>query len=566
MASCQSLLLATLSILACSPTSSAATPAVRPSPEDARGNANRVFNAVHSAMRQWGSSIHHNGMSFFPATIPAGVWLYHGGHQEDAVTGMEWLAFEIEHAESFARPAPAPPPSDGPRQPPQTLLRRRMTSPNQSPLVQQQQQDFDDDDDDDNDRRSSSSSRPRRPFRDGYLHTYRVTRPQRMLYIDGMSGAKSPLGTLDSQDELLRNRTGSGGFDEWPRAGALCDLARAWELDGVVRMEAGFEVIKCDFADGSLDLVSVARRPPWRPAYGDDDDGGDGDDDDDDGWALDQMEYLRAVSQRYWGITASRVALDQSRMVSALFYPVNLTNPEAVSNPALPRMVSVPWEELDAIKNDVAEAMAAASWQGTTTSGLDWQGVTDMVVSRYADRLRFIAERTTTLEDVRADVNGLLDTFINYATAAAADDAQTPDLVAARRRCSRHYLDPVRSAVTTWQDELIRIALEAVTSRICTDLFAVRAILSESGATGGEGERGGVDHQLARARARVRGLMTWLDWAEWRKCGACEPSQVCFVAVWPYGDAEDHFSPSCLNKTQLEGRHGYWRFDRRGRG
>jgi hypothetical protein len=474
----------------------------------ARGNANRIFNAIHSAMRQWGSSIHHNGMSFFPATIPVGVLLYHGGHQADAVTGMEWLAFEIEHAEMFAHPIPKQPPDDP--QHLQRALRRQIQD--QSPLVRQS-------DDEDSDS----------PFLDGYLHTYRVTRPQRMLYIDGMSAAKSMLGTLDSQDELLRNHTGKGGFDEWPRAEALCDLAQAWRIDGIIRMEAGFEVIKCNFSDG-LALVSATQRP-WRGADWAD-------------LALDHMEYMRAVSQRYGDITASRVTVDYSRMVSALFYPVNLTNPEARS-PELPRMVSVPWEALAVIKNDVAEAITA-SWQKAYPVATNWQGVTDMVVSRYADRLRFIAERAA-LEDVRADVNGLLDTFIDYA------DAE-PDMAAATRRCTQHYLDSVHSE--TWQAEVIRAGLEEVTSRICTDLFAVRAIVSEND----EEVRG---DRLVRARTVVWDLMVWLEWAEWRTCGTCESDQVCFVAIWPYGDVEDHFSPSCLNKTQMQGRHGYWGFGRK---
>ncbi|GME41557.1 hypothetical protein BKCO1_320003 [Neofusicoccum parvum] len=41
-------------------------------------NANHVFNAIHSSMRQWGSSLNHNGMSFFLASVPEGTQFYHG--------------------------------------------------------------------------------------------------------------------------------------------------------------------------------------------------------------------------------------------------------------------------------------------------------------------------------------------------------------------------------------------------------------------------------------------------------------------------------------------------------
>jgi hypothetical protein len=43
-----------------------------------RLNAFQIFNAIHSAMRQWGSSLNHNGMSFFLATVPEGQLFYHG--------------------------------------------------------------------------------------------------------------------------------------------------------------------------------------------------------------------------------------------------------------------------------------------------------------------------------------------------------------------------------------------------------------------------------------------------------------------------------------------------------
>lgn len=72
-------------------------------------NANHIFNAIHSSMRQWGSSLNHNGMSFFLATVPAGTPLYHGTSSEDFVKGIEWLAFEAEHASIFAWPERAPP-------------------------------------------------------------------------------------------------------------------------------------------------------------------------------------------------------------------------------------------------------------------------------------------------------------------------------------------------------------------------------------------------------------------------------------------------------------------------
>ena len=85
-----------------------------------------------------------------------------------------------------------------------------------------------------------------------FLGGLRRTRPLHLLYVDGMGAAKSHIGTLDFQDSLLLDtRTADNPLaSERERADGLCALCGGWGLDGVVRMEAGFEVIKCDFAVG----------------------------------------------------------------------------------------------------------------------------------------------------------------------------------------------------------------------------------------------------------------------------------------------------------------------------
>jgi len=49
-------------------------------------------------MRQFGSTLQHNGMSFAVATLPEDTELYHGTFFQDRINGTEWLAFEPEHA------------------------------------------------------------------------------------------------------------------------------------------------------------------------------------------------------------------------------------------------------------------------------------------------------------------------------------------------------------------------------------------------------------------------------------------------------------------------------------
>lgn len=206
--------------------------------KSAKENSVHIFNAVHSAMRQWGSSYHHNGMSIIPAIVPAGINFYHGGGDSERIIGMEWLAFEVEHAEVFARSRG--PPRDGdkgpdgnPRGPPRGAPGNH---PSQLELIEYQSLDALED-----------PSPPRRPIMNaGYFHTYRTNRLLNLLYLDGMAAAKCSIGTLDTQDILLLNRNartepiwrdGQRGLD-------LCALGKLWKMpiDGFIRMEAGFEV------------------------------------------------------------------------------------------------------------------------------------------------------------------------------------------------------------------------------------------------------------------------------------------------------------------------------------
>jgi hypothetical protein len=101
-------------------------------------------------------------MSFFPARMPKNTHLYHGTNKPYAVTGMEWLAFEIEHAELFSQPCVGRPPPvlpGGPLgypgdDPPLPMGSDLAETPNEMRSI-----------DDDQDTAK------------GYLHIYRTTRP-----------------------------------------------------------------------------------------------------------------------------------------------------------------------------------------------------------------------------------------------------------------------------------------------------------------------------------------------------------------------------------------------------
>ncbi|KAI1465245.1 uncharacterized protein F4812DRAFT_462090 [Daldinia caldariorum] len=476
-----------------------------PSLDSARENGPQIFNALHNAMREFGSAIHHNGMSVFPGVIPEGVILYHGTGTTEVPKGFEWLAFEIEHAEAFSR-CQIKLPDDGDRNPGSDSSQFVMRHP-------------------------PPPDKPWKPvcipYPDGgHLHIYQAARPLNVLYIDGMAAGKTQMGTIDTQDILLATNRSRSVLDDWGRADGLCALARKWKIDGFIRMEPGFEIIYCDFTNG-LRLLSANRRPkPDDPSEQDD-------------VQLMVFEWARAAAQRYQGIGSSRVILDYSSMVSGFFYPINLTNPNP-ERPDLPRLVQASDAEIDVVREHVGDAVARSVSSRKYPVG--WQGVTDMIVARYSKRLPFLAQ-TNSIEIIRNDINGLLNIFIDY---AEPDDG----FLAARKRCANFYLQSAHGR--TLEDELIYAAVEQTTAMICTALFKVRELVVEDP---------DADKRLAVEKARqiIRDLIETLAWPEWKECGRCQPDELCFVAMWPFGNVEDHYNPSCVNFSSILGRSNYWK-------
>jgi hypothetical protein len=505
-----------------------------PSKQYARANAIEVFNALHASMRQWDSSLKHNGMSFFLASIPNNTLLYHGTQTDKAVEGMEWLAFEIEHAEVFARTRGPPggggggpggrrppvggpgngddgsgPPGDGERGPPPTERSWQQISDMAEGV-------------------------------DGFLHIYKTKKPlTKLLYLDGMSAGKTSMGTLDTQDRIFVNSASmpskpengtppprkGGPFGDYNRAEAMCALGAEYGVEGIIRMEAGFELILCNFSTG-VELVSAFQRPKYGTNEGLN--------------AAQQFEYIRGVSLRYEGITAGRVNVDYSSMVSAFFHPLNLTNPDK-RRPELPRLPVDDDEGLAILKADVLKLFS--NEMTNENERIDWQGVVDMIVTRYADRLQHMTLNISTQETILSKINFLLSVFLDYKEAK-------PSIPESIEKCTNHYLRSV--SPITQSDHLIYASVQMVSKKICTALFSVRTLLLAAGSEGNE--------VIDEVKGKLQELIRYLDWSTWKRCGKCEYDEVCFVAIWPWGGVEDHFAPRCTKNGDLGSRWGYWEF------
>jgi hypothetical protein len=525
-----------------------------PSVESARENAFFIFNSIHSAMRQWGSSMNHNGLALIPATLSKGTFLYHGSPRNTTPPGPEWLAFEVEHSENFAR-------SWRPRESDSDIVPgdnggvdsrdeqvRPFGSDNRQHILEETMVD--------GDKRPPPYHPPPRlpdkPVR-GYFFTFQANRDLKLLYVDGMGAGKSRMGMLDTQDLVLRNIQNISFPErgEWERAQDLCDVISPWDYDGVIRMEIGFEIIYCNFSSG-LDVVSKMRRPFM---------------DEPQGSAGSLFSWARAVAQRYDGISADRVRLDFSRMVSGFFYPINVTNPDPDAQ-ELPRLISATKEEHNAIHLRVKEVA-----EMETGSSVPWQGVVDMIVSRYERRLARMASKLVSARQFAKEVFLATNTYIDYEP--TADDinifSEQDRVRDATARCAEYYVLPVEHLRSSWtpEDKLIHTAISSVMERICSDIFMVRGVLLNAVPALSVGPKaatvGRDDNELEAAfrvgQGVIRALMELLRWTGWKKCHGCTVDEVCFIAMWPFGSREDHYNPSCQNETVLTRsilRDNYW--------
>jgi hypothetical protein len=511
-----------------------------PDLDAARRNAFHIFNVIHSAMRQWGSSVNHNGVSFFLATVPEGNLFYHGRSSPDRPDSFEWLAFEVEHASGFALSGdPRMPPPGLPRptnkpdifswQPSYSEISGTQMSPTQESHVTEdssaQNRLIEDDD-------RGKHSPP--PTSRGYFQTYRASRPLKLIYIDGMGAAKGCWGTTDSQDLLLLGL--SRNFTDGPRLGdtvygrLLCELAKEWGVDGWVRMEAGFEIIYCDFASGG-GLEFVSQHGSAFP-----------NETENSQWEVKTLlfELLRAAAKRYDGFSSGRIRIDWSSMVTAYAYDVNTTNPN-LERQDLPRLIEVTKEEKEDIRAQFREVIM--SRKHGVNPMIDWQNIVDDIVTRFSDRLNFITHGNLSVEMLWGEVSTLLNPFLNF---PEDRNASTPSPIGVTL-CTNHYLNAAIMRRDSWtlEDTANFIAVKVVADKICSSLFQIRTLLSSA--------QVGEESALLKSRKIAGTLMDQLQWTTWKGCGRCASSwQFCFIPMFPTGSVEDYYSPNCKGLDDMD--------------
>lgn len=459
-------------------------------------------------------------MSFFLATVPQGTELYHGSLYDEPVTGREWLAFEPEHAMLFTS----------------FVLPRENGADNTSDLKHTDSQ-----------RRffttfgthlglpHSTSSATRlgesnqvslqlRDVKDGpilqtgWLHTYAAKHDLKLIYIDGMSAAKSTNGTLDTQDYILLNETNQHSvLWDLVRADRLCKIAKEEYLghvDGFLRMEGGFEIILCDF-QRHLKTLRITRARPKEDFFDVDESS--------------IFAYFQAVASRYHGVGKERVRLNYDSFVTAYEHQLDFS----MEPRGLPRLNNTPSEVLSAVRNKVYDTVVQP---GAFDVSRDWQAIADKIVLRYSPRLGFLTSGTPSTNRTLMEIEHLLEPFIDY-------DERNPQSEVVR--CQQQFLPPPLPPPRLAQASLPAKAVTEVSRKICSTL--VNILCNETG------------HQSPAST--LQDLVDWLDWSTWKECKGCAYDEICFLPIWPIGGVLDHDSPSCMDATKVLHRNGYWGYD-----
>ncbi|KAJ7093201.1 hypothetical protein C8R44DRAFT_815835 [Mycena epipterygia] len=501
-----------------------------------------IFNGLSSLLTQWPNTIHGTGHSIVPGILQPFTLLYHA--REDSLLpppSPEWLAWDVEMSTGIMLP------------------------------------------------------------RGGKTHliTYRTTRPANVLYFDGMSAAWGE-GWLDSQHMFIFGMSNNGSkdiswWDDYGRAEKLCEWAESRDIEGFVRMNAGFEIIWCDFQSPTLQLVShlnitppgtpestpfprsprrdltpidlgsydLEERPP-RPGPGDGDGGppGRGPGRGPGRWPprmsdlalTGPLEWVRAASHRSFS-PQPHLTLLHAGMVT--YYHPRLTSlvADRTGRPmGSHRLANISSQDAMSVVKEVDEVLA----RGAAGSAMDWGTTARDIVEYWGDRISHMQTYLFNASDLRANATAALPairtlayTLLNpYMQPGLTPNASGWDLffgvpsalvpnaldtnTTALERCTYQatgFLSQLYAPQMTPQESLLQTSIESVLGRLCNDFGIIFAQSSELVETSSDADPYPFIRQWTQS---IEDLVQWLDWTVWLRCeDVCPRDYVCSTPMWP---------------------------------
>lgn len=518
-------------------------------------NSTALFNSVYAALRQSASDIHPVGVTYFPAIVPKGTLLFHAGSGQ-MPEGLEWLAMDSEFSFNFGsrrrsygrrstqHRGPGGP-GGGPGGGPHKMPKEDGKHPNPPP------------------NRNEGGSKT--------MMTFRATRDlNRLLYLDGASAAKTSTGEMDTQkmiSDLVQPKSnstddpddGKHGMVERLYAERICNWGKAFGLDGFIRVEVGFELVLCDFLDGSVELVSnisypmvsdVLELPPPTVISSEngwplDDEGSIIEDDlteeqlqildKEDKWEdlIRRFDTMVSFDQIRAGFVHDkgdrRIQLDYRYLVTG----INRTflNPDPNNRRLLTENTTL--EMQSKILRDLEQGLKKGFDSSEST---DWQQVFDEVVDKFSPTLNamssLLGSEGYSAEEVAMNVTRYTGAF----TRKFIDKVSPADSTSTTQRdlAVYQYIRPLKS-LNTESDYLVWSSAVRVVAEVVDTLFDIHewlwpVVLS----TIQEDSLKDTDQRLLNSYLRLSQLLKALNWITLNyECERlCDNDEVCYTPSW----------------------------------
>ncbi|KAF5854068.1 hypothetical protein GGP41_006844 [Bipolaris sorokiniana] len=528
--------------------------------EDCETTAPFIFDTVHSLLKQWPNTYGPNGHSIVAATVPLNTQLYHARPDGKPPKVPTFFAFDAEMSLGIY----------------------------------------------------ASSGTPT-------IYTMTTTKPLKVLYFDGQAASLTHWGTLDSQMALLKNKVPDNPserlvFDEDQRARELCTLLKSLSIDGTVRMNAGFEVLICDYVAAGVRQVHVSNitvpgnmerehdpslpRDPNRVpplGYGNE-------------FApQNSWEWIRSGTWHYGtgeavagGNKETRVSLDLCGFIT--YYDPFLRSLSGHHHSQQDvlyqngwglrrghRLLGISADDIGTVKSWLKQITALGKQD---CSGIDWQALTETIVKQHGTRaremlatVRHAVKDNNTMQEALTKIHELthavLYTYLEYPTAVGISPAAAKKETISR--CSRIYTDHVDSNRLNDFEVIIRDSIQVLMHKLCSwefDLFALsdrytsdlfdpkHELVASSELVSKTSVRAAFDY----IRTSTEELMEWIGWDSWHGCEhRCAFNELCYIPMWPviyapgkhqggifaddsYTEAEmsEFWRPKCINRTLFD--------------
>ncbi|KAI3338109.1 hypothetical protein F4824DRAFT_461164 [Ustulina deusta] len=442
------------------------------------------------------------------------------------------------------------------------------------------------------------------------LHTFAPTRPLRVIYFDGQSATLTETGSLDSQMAILGGQVPGGPayhhiYNESQRALDLCALVDDLGLDGVVRMNAGFEILLCDWPKSSVEHLFASnitrpghqereanqslpsdpnRQPPlgFGNAFGE----------------QGSYEWLRSATWHYGnygqgGPAFQHVRLDPCTMVSfydPVFKSLNgLHHGRLIGNQTFQngwgprrghRIVGISSADAETFKSRLAENTLPT---GPKCCSANWAAMAQSIVSQHKTRLLDMSKTLSSQQSssfivtrVHELSHAILYPYLQYPFARGGDADEVEAVTVSR--CSSVYTSQLVPSKLSNSELLLYHSINIVLDKLCSSEWDLLR-WSEKYTTQFLDEHQDVDPfqisaELDEKRQLVHSLLAWIGWDNWDRCEAqCLADELCSIPTWPVvyapgfrqggiyaennmktseQELAEFWKPKCINRTDFD--------------